>query len=123
MDGHALGQRFIGALRAADFDTLGGFLAPQVQLLALLPGGLVASFGRAAVVERLRGFLDDGAGFAVRAAEAVVVGHRLRLSYLVEIPGPDGPAVMEQQAYCVVSGEAIAAIRLLCSGGMPAAAA
>lgn len=121
MDGLAVGERFVAALRAADFDALGGCLAPGVQLLALLPGGLVASFGRDAVVTRLRDFIDDGTGFAVAAAEVAAIGYRLRLSYRLDLRGDDGPSVMEQQAYCQLAGAEIGTMRLLCSGGMPAA--
>jgi hypothetical protein len=44
---------------------------------------------------------------------------RLHLSYRVCLGAGDESRVMEQQAYCDVTADAISSVRLLCSGAMP----
>jgi hypothetical protein len=66
----------------------------------------------------LADWLNAGSGYTVLDASADVVGRRLHLSYRVRLGG-DEPRVMEQQAYCDVTADAISSVRLLCSGDMP----
>jgi hypothetical protein len=116
--GRDIGGEFAAALRAADFGAIGRCLSPAVQLRALLPGGMVDAAGRAAAVAMLADWLEDGAGYTVLATSSDVVGQRLHLSYRVRLGG-DEPRVIEQQAYCDVTADAISSVRLLCSGDMP----
>ena len=117
--GRDIGGEFAAALRAADFAAIGRCLSPAVQLRALLPGGMVDAAGRAAAVAMLADWLNAAAGYTVLAASSDVVGRRLHLSYRVRLDGDDEPRVMEQQAYCDVTADAISSVRLLCSGDMP----
>lgn len=114
-----IGERFLAALRAADFAALGRCLDPAVRLQALLPRGPVEATGRDAAVARLRDWIDGDDGFTVLTADAAPIGPRLWLSYRVAI-GHDTPArVMEQQAYCDLAAGGITTMRLLCSGTVP----
>jgi hypothetical protein len=117
--GRDIGAEFAAALRAADFAAIGRFLSRAVQLRALLPSGMVDAAGRAAAVAMLADWLTAAAGYTVLEASSDVVGRRLHLSYRVRLDGGDEPRVMEQQAYCDVTADAISSVRLLCSGDMP----
>jgi hypothetical protein len=117
--GRDIGEEFAAALRAADFAAIGRCLSPAVQLRALLPSGMVDAAGRAAAVAMLADWLHAGAGYTVLEASSDVVGRRLRLSYRVRLGAGNEPRVMEQQAYCDVTADAISSVRLLCSGDMP----
>jgi hypothetical protein len=117
--GRDIGGEFDAALRAADFAAIGRCLSPAVQLRALLPSGMVDAGGRAAAVAMLADWLNAAAGYTLLEASSDVVGRQLHLSYRVRLDGGDEPRVMEQQAYCDVTADAISSIRLLCSGDMP----
>jgi hypothetical protein len=117
--GQEVGTQFITALRAADFAAIGNCLSPAVRLRALLPGRTVDAEGREAAVALLSDWLEAGSGCTVIDASADIVGRRLHLAYRVRLDGAGGPRVMEQQAYCDVTADAISSVRLLCSGGMP----
>jgi hypothetical protein len=130
-----VGERFVAAVRAGDLGALGGCLGEGVRLRALLPSGLVEAEGRGAAVALLAGWLRlDGDGepgrvWAVVDADAKAVGPRLRLSYRISSAPRDGDGdgdgaglVMEQQAYGTLDagGREITALRVLCSGTVPA---
>jgi hypothetical protein len=64
-------------------------------------------FGDSAELERLA------------AVDTGEVGDRERVSYRFEGRNPEGPFVVEQQAYYEVSDERISWMRVMCSGFRP----
>jgi len=117
---HDIGERWVAALRAADFAGLGRCLAPDVRIRAALPSRFADATGRDEAVALLRQWLGEERGFAVLAASSGTVGDVLRLDYRVRISGPE-PCLMEQHGYCRVGADGIADLRLVCSGWIPVA--
>ena len=115
---HDIGERWVAALRAADFAGLGRCLAPDVRIRAALPSRFADATGRDEAVALLRQWLGEERGFAVLAASSGTVGDVLRLDYRVRISGPE-PCLMEQHGYCRVGADGIADLRLVCSGWIP----
>jgi hypothetical protein len=114
-----VGDRFVAALRAADFAELGNCLSPSVQFRALLPSGTTDASGRDAAVALLSDWLGADPGYTVVHASADAVGPCLHLSYRVRLGARDRPRVMEHQAYCDVGADGISSVALLCSGEVP----
>jgi hypothetical protein len=115
---HDVGERWVVALRAADFAGLGRCLADDVRIRAALPSRFTDASGRDEVVALLRQWLGGERGFAVLAASSGMVGDVLRLDYRVQISGPE-PCLMEQHSYGRVGADGIADLRLVCSGWIP----
>jgi hypothetical protein len=115
---HDIGERWVAALRAADFAGLGRCLAPDVRIRAVLPSRFADASGRDEAAALLQQWLGGERGFAVVAASSGTVGDVLRLDYRVRISGPE-PCLMEQHGYCRVGADGIADLRLVCSGWMP----
>jgi len=114
---------FLDGLAAQDFARLGGALAADACLRALLPSGLWEWSGADAIAHRFERWFGDTEDFELVEATIGEVGGRLHLHWRLRLQaerlGP-GWFTIEQQAYADTdeSGR-IAGLDLLCTGYLP----
>ena len=119
----ALAGSFLAGLAAQDFAQLGGALAADACLRALLPSGLWEWAGADAIADRFARWFGDTEDFELVEATVGKVGGRLHLHWRLRLQaerlGP-GWFTVEQQAYADTDGGGrIARLDLLCTGYRP----
>jgi TusA-related sulfurtransferase len=118
----ALGQAFVDAIVAGDFDRLETLLAPGVRFRALIPDGS----REASTAADARAAIEDWFG-GTEARELVgstvdVVGDRLALGYRLELTEARERRVVEQHVAAAVDGGQFRDLAIVCSGFRPLAA-
>ncbi len=114
---------FVQGLATQDFTGLGGTLAGDARMRALLPSGLREWAGAEAIAHRFARWFGDTRAFELVEASVGEVGGRLHLHWRLRLQaerlGP-GWFTVEQQAYADTdeSGR-IAGLDLLCTGYCP----
>jgi len=119
-----VGERFVTALAAKDRTTLTGLLRPDVDFRAMTPSRFWEATDAATVVDDAmlgHWFEPREVITGVIEMESGRVGRRSRLRYRLAVNTPDGPHVVEQQAYFETDGEQISWLRIMCAGYLPAA--
>ena len=114
---------FLEGLAAQDFAQLGGALAADACLRALLPSGLREWAGAEAIADRFARWFGDTEDFDLVEATVGEVGGRLHLHWRLRLQAErlgSGWFTVEQQAYADTdeSGR-IARLDLLCTGYRP----
>ena len=114
---------FLEGLAAQDFAELGGALAADACLRALLPSGLREWAGAEAIADRFARWFGDTQDFELVEAAVGEVGGRLHLRWRLRLQAKrlgSGWFTVEQQAYADTdeSGR-IARLDLLCTGYRP----
>jgi hypothetical protein len=114
---------FLAGLAAQDFAQLGGALAADACLRALLPSGLREWAGADAIAHRFERWFGDTEDFELVEATVGEVGGRLHLHWRLRLQAErlgSGWFTIEQQAYVDTdeSGR-IAGLDLLCTGYLP----
>ena len=119
----ALAGSFLEGLAAQDFARLGGALAGDVRLRALLPRGLGEWSGAEAIAGVFARWFGDTEDFELVEATIGEVGGRLRLRWRLRLRAErlgTGWFTVEQQAYADTGdGGRIARLDLLCTGYRP----
>jgi hypothetical protein len=114
---------FLEGLAAQDFARLGGALAADACLRALLPSGLCERSGADAIAHRFAGWFGDTKDFDLVEAAVGEVGGRLHLHWRLRLRAErlgTGWFTVEQQAYAdTAGGGRIARLDLLCTGYRP----
>ena len=116
-----LGHAFAEALVRKDFDRIEALLHPEVEFRALTPGRFWELDGPQAVIDgALRRWFEDSDELeALISVEDDSVSDRQRVAYRLAGHNPDGPFVVEQQAYYTERDGQIDWMRVLCSGYRP----
>jgi hypothetical protein len=114
---------FLAGLAAQDFAQLGGALATDARLRALLPSGLREWAGAEVIASQFAGWFGDTKDFDLVEAAVSEVSGRLHLGWRLRLRaerlGP-GWFTVEQQAYADPgNGDRIARLDLLCTGYRP----
>jgi hypothetical protein len=114
---------FLDGLAAQDFARLGGALAADACLRALLPSGLREWTGADAIAHRFERWFGDTEDFELVEAAVGEIGGRLHLHWRLRLQaerlGP-GWFTIEQQAYADTDESGcIAGLDLLCTGYLP----
>lgn len=114
------GRRFVDAIAAHDADALAAVLAPDVDFKGLTPRRLWEAGSPPGVVDAVLGhwFEEQDRVTAVTTVEDAVAD-TARIGYGFDLELPDGPYVVEQQAYYRVDGDRISYLRIVCSGFRP----
>jgi hypothetical protein len=114
-----LGQRFARALAEKDRAGLLDLLDPHVDFRGLTPNQVWEADSAVQLVDDIilgAWFEDDDHIDALEDVQLGSVIDRHRVSYRLGAVTPDGPFVVEQQAYFDTSGDRITWLRILCSG-------
>ena len=117
--GVAVASSFIEGLAVQDFDRLGGALAADACLRALLPSGLRQWTGAEAIAHRFARWFGDTQDFELVEAAADEVGGRLHLHWRLRLRAErlgSGWFTVEQQAYADADDGRIIGLDLLCTG-------
>jgi hypothetical protein len=114
---------FLDGLATQDFARVGEALAPEVDLRALLPGGLREWTGAEAVAHRFATWFGDTVQFELVESTVGKVANRAHLAWRCRLQahrlGP-GWFVVEQLAYADADERGrIARLDLLCTGYLP----
>jgi hypothetical protein len=119
----ALAGVFLEGLAAQDFARLGGALAADACLRALLPSGLREWAGADAIADRFARWFGDTQDFDLVEATVGEVGGRLHLHWRIRLQAERlgaGWFTVEQQVYADTDGGGrIARLDLLCTGYRP----
>jgi ketosteroid isomerase-like protein len=121
MTTHDLGARFAEALAAKDTRTLSELLAPDIDFRGLTPRKFWEAGDPAGVLEVLfdNWFETEDHIEGVEVYEGDPVADTGHVGYRLAITNPDGPHVVEQQAYYRAEDGRIGYLRVLCSGYRP----
>ncbi|MBS1718371.1 MAG: nuclear transport factor 2 family protein [Armatimonadetes bacterium] len=111
-----LGNRFIDALVAKDFDALQACLHAEVAFRALTPPGVREAASATEVRAYFQRWFGDCTEIVPIRVESIPIGERLHIAYRLDVVEEGKAYTVEQQAYCTLKGEAIAGLDLLCSG-------
>jgi hypothetical protein len=117
----SLGRSFAEALGSKDFERIRGLLHPEIDFRGLTPRrNWEATDPETVVSQILRQWFEDSDEFErVVSVETDSFADRDRVSYRFEGRNPDGPFVVEQQAYYAERDGRIGWMRVLCSGFRP----
>ena len=114
---------FLDGLAAQDFARLGGALAADACLRALLPSGLREWTGADAIAHRFERWFGDTEDFDLVEAAVGEIGGRLHLHWRLRLRAErlgTGWFTVEQQAYADTDNSGrIARLDLLCTGYRP----
>jgi hypothetical protein len=114
---------FLDGLAAQDFARLGGALAADACLRALLPAGLWEWAGADAIAHRFERWFGDTEDFDLVEAAVGEIGGRLHLHWRLRLRAErlgTGWFTIEQQAYADTDNSGrIARLDLLCTGYRP----
>jgi ketosteroid isomerase-like protein len=114
-----VGQAFVSALAAREFERAAALFHEDATLQAIPPSGYRERHGRSEIEAQLRHWLDYC--HATRLAWSLVepVGDRLHLAYRFDAERDGEPRLFEQHGFCELVDGRIASIRLICSGCRP----
>ena len=111
-----IGRAFAYAIARRDFAELGDFLHADVELRALTPRRTWEPAAHDAALDVLRTWFGACRIDEVECVDGAAVGDRSHVAYRFTGQRPDGPFVLEQQAYFTEREGQIDWIRILCSG-------
>jgi hypothetical protein len=116
-----LGRAFAEALGRKDFDQIRSLLDPQIDFRGLTPRRAWEASGADAVIDDvLRLWFEESDELEqVVAIDTDTFADRERVAYRFEGHNPDGPFVVEQQAYYTEHDGRIDWMRVVCSGFRP----
>ena len=116
-----IGGEFAQALAARDFDRIAGLLHPEVDFRALTPRRFWEATSPRQVVDEIltTWFEESDVVDEVLSIESGGVADREHVAYRFQGHNPDGPFVVEQQAYYTQRDGRIDWMRVLCSGYRP----
>jgi hypothetical protein len=114
-------RSFVDAIVARDPDALRGSLAADVDFKGLTPGRFWEADSPDGVLDVVLGhwFEEHDKVAALVGVTEDHVGDTSRIGYRLDLECPDGPYVVEQQAYYRSGPEGIVHLRIVCSGFRP----
>ena len=116
MPHHPIAASIAATVACRDCGRLAAVLTDTVRLRALLPGGLVESHGRDAVVARFAGWFADFDSVELVSAAGEPVADRLLVHYRLGLRQESTRWICTQTLICKTAGDLLATVDLLCSG-------
>lgn len=115
------GLRFVEAIGRRDADALTGVLATDVDFKALTPRRFWEASTPDGVLDIVLGhwFAEQDRITEVTSVTEDAVADTSRIGYRFDLELPDGPYVLEQQAYYRSGNDGIEYLRIVCSGFRP----
>jgi hypothetical protein len=116
-----LGEAFAQALSRKDFDEVTRLLHPAVDFRGLTPGRMWEASDAESVVDDVLKVWFEPSDQLERlvSTQTDAFADRERVGYRLEGHNPDGPFVVEQQAYYAEHDGRIGWMRVVCSGFRP----
>ncbi|HEX3510850.1 MAG TPA: hypothetical protein VHT27_07090 [Solirubrobacteraceae bacterium] len=120
-DAATLGQEFARALAVKDARVMRRLLHPDIDFRGLTPSRSWEASGRDAVVALFleKWFEESDRIEELTHLESDSFADRHRVGYRLRVNCPDGPFIVEQQAYIAERDERIEWMRVVCSGYRP----
>ena len=117
----SLGEAFADALARKDFAEVTRLLHPEIDFRGLTPGRTwEASDARSVVEDVLMSWFEPSDELErLVSTQTDAFADRARVGYRLEGHNPDGPFVVEQQAYYEERDGRIGWMRVVCSGFRP----
>jgi hypothetical protein len=115
----SLGAKLAHSIARRDFAELTELLHPAIQFCALTPRRVWEPANRDEVLAVLRTWFGGADIQEVIFVDTDELGGRFHVAYRYHGERPDGPFLIEQQAYYEETDGQISWIRLLCSGYRP----
>lgn len=114
------GLRLIEALAERDFARLGGTLADDVRMRALIPPGPLELTGRDAAAGRFSSWFGSADELELVGSASDTVADRVHVTYRLRVKRPtDGWRLVEQHLVCTIEAGHITALDLICTGFRP----
>jgi hypothetical protein len=116
-----VGERFIEAIVAHDWDGVAACFAPDVRLVAVVPKErpFREKAGRDDAAELIHAWFGDADITELVSSEVEPLADRIRMAYRIHEHEPDGWYLVEQVAYATLEDGAIVDMNLACSGFRP----
>ena len=115
-----LGEAFARAVAAKDHDRVRELLLPDLDFRAMTPNRIWEATDPEGVVETLGVWFDSSDEIeGIDTLEADSFADRERVGYRLRVRNPDGPHLVEQQAYLSEQDGRIGWLRIMCSGYRP----
>ena len=115
-----LGESFVRAIVARDFEAMLGAVADDVRFRQLLPSGPQAHAGATEVVGRFVDWFASADEMQLEGSSVETIADRLVLTYRFRVLDTDGWQLIEQHLVADVGPEGrLESIDLLCSGFLP----
>ncbi len=117
-----VGERFARAIGTKDSAALKDLMRPGIDFRAMTPAKFWETTDPDEIVDEVvlgTWFSPERRIVEIVAVETGTVGSRKRVAYRFRVERPDGPFLIEQQAYFETDGETISWLRILCSGYVP----
>lgn len=115
-----LGQTFARAVARKDHDAVRALLAPDFDFRAMTPSRVWEASTADDVVAALQQWFEDTDVIeSVERLDGDSFADRERVGYRFRLSCPDGPYVVEQQAFLSEVGGRIGWLRIMCSGFRP----
>ena len=115
-----LGESFLQALAAQDFDRLEELFTPSVHFRAMVPSGERRAETAGDAIRWLRKWFGDAEVLQLVQSGANMMSDRLHIEYQFRLfDRQDGWQIIEQNVYCVPQDGKIADLWLACSGFRP----
>jgi TusA-related sulfurtransferase len=112
----ALGNKFVEALAARDFDQLQTLFANPLRFRAMVPNGIREAKQPLEALGWFRRWFGGADHFELQTSSVDEVVDRLSVNYRIRLHDEDGWQVIEQKAYCKVQTGSIRDMALVCSG-------
>ncbi len=113
-----IGTEFVRALSERNWDGLRSLLQPSVRFRALIPPGLREASSDVEASGHFRQWFSKADAFELMEFTVESLLDRVRIAYQFRLH-EDRWYRIEQQAFCVVTGDKIEKMDLLCSGFRP----
>lgn len=118
-NGRQTGEAFAQALGARDFEALAKWFHTDVRGRLLTPSALAMPLGRAALVNKFRGWFGEVERLELVSASCDQLGARVAIGYRLRVRESGHWYVVAQQTYSRLEQGLIAHFDLLCSGFQP----
>ncbi len=112
------GHRFVRAVSRRDWVEVEALFQPPVQFRALVPGGLREASNRGEASAWFRTWFGEADAVELVGSTVESMADKLRISYRLRVHEAQW-RIVEQQAFCLVEGDRIQRMDLLCSGFRP----
>ena len=122
-DGRSVGEQMAVAIGAGDRAGLLALLAPDLDFRAMTPARFWEASSADEVADVVLGtwFGGDRHLDSLEQLDTDVMADRERVGYRFRATTPDGPTLVEQQAYLGVEDGRVTWLRVMCTGFRPVA--